>query len=144
MTDYRKVVALIILLFTCMTSAVYAEQRPEVADNVIAYKGQQGVIVWTLRVGERSANEALVQVEGIDHDWNMKIQKMQVEKTSRDTRYSVNLNGNKFTALIIKNKCCGDLYLPGEEQPTSVIYSEEVSHAGNAQAFLTDYLQSQK
>lgn len=141
MASYKKLMALIVILFTFIIGSAHAEQRPDVADNVIAYKGQQGVIVWTLRIGDRNANEALVQLEGIDHDWNLKIQKMQVEKTSKDTRYSININGNKFVALIIENKCCGNLYIPGEPQPISVNYSEGISHEGNAQAFLTDYLQ---
>lgn len=142
MVNYKKFIALIVILFTCIIGSAHAEQRPDVADNVIAYKGQQGVIVWTLRIGDRNANEALVQIEGIDHDWNLKIQKMQVEKTSRDTRYSININGNKFVALIIENKCCGNLYIPEESQTISVNYSEGISHEGNAQAFLTDYLQA--
>lgn len=126
-----------------MTSMVFAATeapRPPVADKVVAYHGEQGVKVWTLRYGERAANEALVQIDGIDHDWQMRIQKMQVEKTSKDTRYSVNVDGNKFVALIVRNGH-GELYLPGESNAISIGYSEELSNEGNAQYFLTDYLQ---
>ncbi|MCS3473154.1 hypothetical protein M2401_006923, partial [Pseudomonas sp. JUb42] len=58
------------------------DARPEVADKVMAYQGEQGMKVWTLRIGARAANEALVQVEGVDHDWNLRIRKMKVEKTA--------------------------------------------------------------
>ena len=37
-----------------------AEQaRTPVADKVVAYQGQQGLKVWTLRIGEAAAGEAL-------------------------------------------------------------------------------------
>ncbi len=85
MLSYRKWMALLATSLTLWMGLAHAQARPPVADNVVAYQGQQGIKVWTLRVGERSANEALVQIEGVDHDWNMRIQKMSVEKTSKDT-----------------------------------------------------------
>lgn len=131
------------LAFTLVLSgpflAMAEDARPPVAEKVMAYQGQQGVKVWTLRIGERSANEALVQVEGVDHDWNMRIQKMKVEKTARDTRYSTEVAGQKFVALIIQDGY-GELYLPDESQELTVGYSENLSSEGNPQAFLTDYL----
>ncbi len=140
MLAYRKCVALLVASLTLWLGQVHAEQRPEVADQVVAYMGAQGAKVWTLRIGERATNEALVQVEGVDHDWNMRIQKMQVEKTSRDTRYSTIVDGKKFVVLIVQGSWGGELYLPGEAQPMQVGYSQELSQQGNAQAFLTDYL----
>ena len=82
-----------------------------------------------------------MQVEGADHDWNMKIQKMAVEKTSKDTRYSTTVDGQKFVVLIVRNGW-GELYLPGETKALAVYYNEALSSQGNAQAFLTDYLQA--
>ena len=114
------------------------------ADKVVAYAGEEGVKVWTLRIGERSAKEALVQVEGIDHDWDMRNQKMHVEKTSKDTRYWTTVDGKKFVALIVQGTWGGELYLPGEAQPRPVGYSEGLSQQGNAEAFLTDYLAAKK
>ncbi|MGY4523915.1 hypothetical protein [Pseudomonas sp. TE21394] len=143
MLAYRKFAALLVASLTLWLSQAHAEQRPQVADQVVAYTGAQGAKVWTLRIGERAANEALVQVEGVDHDWNMRIQKMQVEKTSRDTRYSTTVDGKKFVVLIVQGSWGGELYLPGEAQALQVGYSQELSQQGNAQAFLTDYLAAQ-
>ncbi len=114
------------------------------AKNVVVYLGTEGAKVWTLRIGDRAANEALVQVEGVDHDWDMRIQKMHVEKTATDTRYWTDVDGKKFVVLIIQGMWGGELYLPGEEQPRQVGYSEGLSHQGNAEAFLTDYLAAKK
>ncbi|MFK3799034.1 hypothetical protein [Pseudomonas sp. NPDC088444] len=127
----------VLLLTSAITLA--DDARPEVAEKVMAYQGEQGVKVWTLRIGARGANEALVQVEGVDHDWNLRIQKMNVEKTAKGTRYSTEANGQKFVALILQDGY-GELYLPGESQELNVGYSEGLSSQGDAQAFLTDYL----
>lgn len=149
MLTYRRwaaVLATSVALFMGIAQA-QAEDRPPVADKVVAYAGEQGVKVWTLRIGERSANEALVQVEGVDHDWNMKIQKMKVEKTDKATRYYTTVDGQKFAALVIQGSdswAASELYLPGESQALKLGYSESLSEQGNAQAFLTDYLNAQK
>ncbi|MFK3789908.1 hypothetical protein ACI2KO_06555 [Pseudomonas piscis] len=119
-----------------------AEERPQVADKMVAYNGPHGVKVWTLRIGERSANQALVQVEDADHDWNMRIQKMNVEQTARDTRYSTQVDGQKFVVLVLQDGY-GELYLPGQAKPLKVGYNDNLSSYGNAQAFLNDYLKAQ-
>jgi len=138
MVIYLKSIALVLSMLVAMP-ALAEQARQPVADKVTAYSGTQGVKVWTLRIGERSANQALVQVDGIDHDWRLKIQKMDVEKTSRDMRYSTLVNGEKFVALIVRGNS-GELYLPGELQEISVKYDDVLSGKGNAEAFLTDYL----
>ncbi|MBB4811399.1 MULTISPECIES: hypothetical protein [Pseudomonas] len=141
MLMYRKWAALLGLVLAVIAGLAHADNRPEVAEKVLAYAGEGGVKVWTLRIGARSDNQALVQLEGVDHDWNMKIQKMAVEKTSKDTRYSTTVDGQKFVVLVLQQGW-GELYLPGESQTLNVGYDEFLSSQGNAQAFLTDYLQA--
>ncbi|WP_437879892.1 hypothetical protein [Pseudomonas sp. LRF_L74] len=147
MLIYRKMAAVLVAVLMLVAGLVHAEERPPVADRVIAYAGEQGVKVWTLRIGERSANQALVQIEGIDHDWNMRIQKMDVVKTDKVTRYYTTVDGQKFAALVIQGSdswSASELYLPGEAQALKIGYSDSLSEQGNAQAFLTDYLSAQK
>jgi hypothetical protein len=115
-------------------------ERPEIANNVEAYSGRQNVQVWTLRVGKRSANQALVQITGIDHDWDKRIQKMDIEKTFKDVRYSVDVNGKRYVALIVNNGL-GELYLPGENKQLEVFSDSTLASEGNAEHFLTEYLQ---
>ena len=143
MLTNRKWAAALVVSLALLSNVAHADERPPVADKVVAYAGEQGVKVWTLRIGERSANEALVQVEGIDHDWNMRIQKMQVEKTAKYTRYYTTVDGQKYAALVIQGSdswAPSELYLPGEPNSLKVAYSQGLSEQGNAQAFLTDYL----
>lgn len=142
MLIYRKwAVALGMVLAIMTGNNAHAQDRPEVADKVAAYSGEGGVKVWTLRIGSREENQALVQLEGADHDWNLKIQKMAVEKTNKDTRYYTTVDGQKFVVLILQNGW-GELYLPGEKRELTVNYDGVLSSQGNAQAFLTDYLQA--
>ncbi len=142
MFAYRKWAALLVAALTLCIGQAQAEDRPDMAKNVVAYLGTEGAKVWTLRIGDRAANEALVQVEGVDHDWDMRIQKMHVEKTAKDTRYWTEVDGKKFVVLLVRNGW-GELYLPGEAKPLMVGYDNGLSEQGNAQAFLTDYLQAQ-
>ncbi len=141
MTIFRGGVAVLAMVLALFGGLVQAEERPEVAPKVVAFSGEQGVKVWTLRIGARSDNQALVQVEGVDHDWDLRIQRMDVEKNAEDTRYSTQVDGKKFVVLLVRNGW-GELYLPGEAKPLMVGYDNGLSEQGNAQAFLTDYLQA--
>lgn len=138
----RNWMALALGLF--ISSPLFAAEaaRPAVAKQVKAYVSGDGVKVWTLRVGERAANEALVQVGGIDHDWDTRIQKMQVEKTEHDVRYATEVSGKKYVALIARDGWA-TLYLPGEKREIELRYSEGLSKEGNAEHFLTEYLEQQ-
>ncbi|URQ59193.1 hypothetical protein LQ939_09995 [Pantoea alhagi] len=118
--------------------------RPEVAKKVMAWQGEEGVQVWILRYGPRQDNKALVQITNIDHPWSQRIQIMDVQKSDKKSSYSLTVNGNRFVALNIFNRDSGELYLPDEKQPYRINYSESLSSYGNAQHFLTEYLNQKK
>lgn len=144
MQKLRYIVGLVVMFSLAQVagiSSAYAETpRPPIANIVKAYQGAEGAQVWTLRIGEPAESQTLVQITGIDHDWNGKIQKMNVEKTANGTRYWLSVNNKKFVVLIL-NQGYGELYLPGEAQPVQIGYSKNLSEQGNPEAFLTDYLQ---
>lgn len=134
-------------LIVAPTVTAQEPSRPPIANQVEAYSGAQGVKVWTLRVGERSANQALVQVTGVDHDWDKRIYKMDVEKTFKDVRYSTKVNGKQFIALIVSEgygEKYAELYLPGESQSIKVTSNAGLAEQGNPEHFLTDYLEQKK
>lgn len=135
------VLAGLLMLGTGLSAPLRAEApRPEIATSVKAYAGAEGLKVWTLRIGPRTANEALVQIGGIDHDWDMKIQKMQVERVNGSDRYWTSVAGKKFVVLVLREGR-GEVYLPGEADAHWVSYDADLSGSGNAQHFLTDYLE---
>jgi hypothetical protein len=138
-----RALSLCSLLF--LTGFAHGETaRPEIGPQVRAYSGSEGLKVWVLRVGPRTANEALVQIGGVDHDWNMKIQKMAMDVVREQPRYGLTVKGEKFVVLILDGEGGGELYLPGESRARHVSYSADLSEQGNPEAFLTDYLEQAK
>lgn len=117
--------------------------RPEIAKDVKAYEGTEGVKVWTLRVGPRSAKEQIVQLEGTDHDWDMHIFKCKLEEHMQSSRCVIQDKGQRFVLLNMQSGS-GELYLSGENSPRKIHYSEPLSRQGNAEHFLTDYLNQGK
>lgn len=139
----RKIFWILLPCAFCWSSIVPAAERPEVAEIVQAWSGEQGIQVWTLRYGPPQDHKALVQITQIDHPWNRKIMLMDVEKKDKRRDYSLSVEGKKYVALIINSYSRGTLYLPGEKEAYSVYYNENLSQEGNAQYFLTDYLQQE-
>lgn len=118
--------------------------RPEVAEEVKAWQGEEGIQVWVLRYGSREENKALVQITNIDHPWSQRIQLMDVQKNDKKKTYSLKVNGNRFVALNMFGSGMGELYLPDDKQSYRISYSQSLSSYGNAQHFLTDYLNQKK
>jgi hypothetical protein len=113
--------------------------RPEVANAVKAYSGGEGLQVWTLRVGPRSANEFLVQLTGVDHPWEKHIFKTKAEPGSGGaTKYVI--EGKDYVVLVLNDGGYGEAYLPPKDKALSVSYDDSLSSQGNPEAFLTDYL----
>ncbi|WP_312073666.1 hypothetical protein [Atlantibacter sp.] len=134
-------VAFLILCAALFTQPAFAESiRPETAKYVKAYSGQEGAQIWTLRIGARADNEALVQIERIDHELDKRILRCKVQPTSDGGKsYSTKIDGKEFVLLRVKNGS-GELYLPGE-QASYVSYNEGLSNNSDADAFLTSYLE---
>ncbi|WP_079211032.1 hypothetical protein [Brucella pituitosa] len=117
-----------------------AVDRPTVGSYVKAYSGTDGVMVWATRYGERERGAALIQITGIDHPMDKRIILTDVEKTERDVRYIMDNGGKKFVLVIISDYG-SELYLPGATQPIRLNYDQSASRMGNAEHFLTDYLE---
>ncbi|MDN0109090.1 hypothetical protein [Yersinia mollaretii] len=140
---FKKFFFLILLCAISATSFSAEPTRPEVANSVKAWEGNEGIQVWTLRYGPRSDNQSLVQITNADHDWDKKIQIMDVENKEGRSDYSITVNGKKFVVLVINNNNSGQLNLPGENGNHPIFYSSSLSEEGNAQYFLTDLLKQE-
>ncbi|MGP1684065.1 MAG: hypothetical protein ACTS8S_17230, partial [Giesbergeria sp.] len=99
-------------------SLASAQSRPEIGRYVKGYSGQEGVKVWTLRIGAAEKKEAIVQITGIDHAWDMRIQKMKVEASQRGNTYVATVDGKRFVVLVMEGDA-GELYLPGSGEATT-------------------------
>lgn len=135
-----KKAVLMFCLFFGIASAVSAEDavRPEVGSYVRAYTGL-GAKVWLTRIGPRTANQVIVQITGVDHDWDRKIQIMDMQWVKGEKRYLLKNGDQEFTVLVLRH-AGGQLYLPGDPEPYLIHYDEELSQQSDAQHFLTAYL----
>ena len=132
-----------------VSSVSLADERPEVSKYVEAYSSNtSGAEVYLTRIGPHQANQAIVQVVGIDHDWDGKIQKMdisEVSNTSDERRFSLKVKDKTYNmVLVLKRNGEGLLYLPGNREPYRISYDKALSGQANAQYFLTDYLKQQE
>ncbi|MDU2941612.1 MAG: hypothetical protein E7B59_20915 [Enterobacteriaceae bacterium] len=139
---FRFIIAILGSLMI-MQSAFADATRPEIAKYVKGYEGQEGVQVWTLRIGPKEANESLVQIANVDNALDKKIIRCKVESASGGaTSYKTEIDGKSWELLRVKDGS-GELYLPGESSSTWVAYSQSLSQEGNAEHFLTDYLEQE-
>ncbi len=145
---FQKMTIIILAVATTMMLhvSVAADNtiRLGAAHVVKAWRGTEGIQVWTLRYGPRNDHTALVQITNIDHAWDKKIQVMSVEKKPGRSDYSIEHNGKKFVVLVLYKYNYGELYLPGEDTPYNIYYSSGLSSEGNAGYFLNDYLSQSK
>lgn len=139
-----KTLLLILSVFLSVNVSALAAERPEIGPMVDAFAGPKNEEVWIARIGPKSADEVIMQITGIDHEWNGKIFKCSVETTTNDKRYVTMLDKQRYVLLILRGETSGELYLPREKSAVRVYYSKELSRQGNPEAFLTDYLEQSK
>jgi len=71
----------------------------------------------------------------------MRIQRVKTESSARGTDYVATVNGKRFVVLALEGTR-GELYLPGSnDRKARVSFDKSLSDEGNAEHFLTDYLQ---
>jgi hypothetical protein len=131
----------ILLVMLSIGFAVAASaERPEVSRYVKAYRGGEGIAVRVLRVGPNASQEALVQITGVDHRWDGRIQKMHIEPTQRGVTYILASEGKRLAVLNMEEARV-ELLAPTLSGPTPLSYDRELSQQGNAQHFLSAYLE---
>ncbi|MDR1530422.1 MAG: hypothetical protein LBS40_08540 [Burkholderiales bacterium] len=140
----KKNICLLATLFLFCGQIAFAQERPEIGPYVEAYSGPKLEEVWMLRIGARAANEVIIQIAGVDHEWNHSISKCSVKKDGATTSYVVLVNDKPHTLLVKKSHTGLELHLPNEKEVIPLTYNKELSLEGNREAFLTDYLRAQK
>ncbi|QCT88898.1 hypothetical protein [Escherichia sp. E4742] len=131
------------LLF--MQSAFADTARPEIGKYVFGYRGQEGAVVWMMRIGPQASNEALVQVSHVDNDIDGQIFRCKVKVLQEGEKsYTAVIKGESFELLRLKEGN-GSLHIPEESATWSVAYSNELSDSdvANPEHFLTAYQNQQ-
>lgn len=97
-----------------------------------------------LRVGPLANKEALVQINGIDHPWDGQIHRLKIEPMQNGMKY-VSVSGGKRFDVLQRSESAGapafELAVPGLPGRTELVYDRELSAEGNAQHFLSQYLE---
>lgn len=134
----RQLIVSFLLCFTFLSPS-QAGERPEAGRYIKAYSGGEGVLVWLLRVGPPANQESLVQIVGIDHKWDLRILKLKREATQRGVKYVLDADGRRYDVLVMEEGAT-ELFIPGLRK-TDLSYDKQQSAHGNAEQFLTEYLE---
>ncbi|MEC9588501.1 hypothetical protein RCT45_15935 [Escherichia marmotae] len=128
-----------------MQSAFADTARPEIGKYVFGYRGQEGAVVWMMRIGPKAENEALVQVSHVDNDIDGQVFRCKVKALQEGEKsYTAVIKGESFELLRLKEGN-GSLHIPDESAAWSVAYSNELSDSdvANPEHFLTAYQNQQ-
>ena len=135
----RKIIACLLLGCLIFTAASGAE-RASVGNYVRAYSGGDGFVVWVMRYGPPESQEALVQINGIDHPWDGQILHAKVEPMQSGVKYVVEAKGKRSDVLAIDSHSV-ELFITGQRWTSMLTYDKKLSEQGQPQAFLTQYLE---
>lgn len=127
---------------------VHAEEgggKPKVATYGKAFRGAEGLVLWTLGVGDPAAQEYLLQYSGINHPWDLKIFKAKrVDSRKEGGDYVVKVNGEDYVTVVERPywgaEKSYEVYLPQGPNGQGVVYDEALSRQMHPEVFLNDYL----
>lgn len=97
-----------------MQSAFADTVKPEIGKYVFVYRGQEGAVVWMMRIGPKASNEALIQVSHVDNDIDGQIFRCKVKALQEGEKsYTAVIKGKSFELLRLKEGN-GRLHIPDE------------------------------
>lgn len=140
-----RFITVLVSALLLMQSAFADTVRPEIGKYVFGYRGQEGAVVWMMRIGPKASNEALIQVSHVDNDIDGQIFRCKVKALQDGEKsYTAVINGEDFELLRLKEGK-GSLHIPDESATWSVNYSNELSDSdiANPEHFLTAYQNQQ-
>lgn len=140
-----KPAALGALLLLMAVQPVSADQeRPEVGPYVYAYSGDFNSSVHIVRLGKREEAEALVLINGIDHELDGKVLKTIIQARGENQRSYMLKNGDEVREIMRLEGNSGRLFVSSAPfGPTSyaLSYNGDLSRSVEAQHILTRWLQ---
>lgn len=122
--------------------------RPIVGTTGKAFKGPEGLLVWTLRIGEEENQEVLIQYGGVDHPWCGRIFKASIRERQFGQDYVIWHEGRPYVTFLMRRPANSsdspfcEAHLPGRA-PMRVAYDEAASQHINPQDLLSLYLQQE-
>lgn len=122
-------------------------KRPEVGIVGKAFKANEGMCVWMLRVGKEADQEMLVKFYNLDHKWNQKIFKTKVVNSSTGFDCQIQVNNAPYT-IITARRPWGteyeyEAYLPDMASSMKIYYTEDGTREIVPEHFLTEFLKQE-
>lgn len=147
---FGTVLAVVASIILGVTGSIYSQgSRPQVGKYAKVYLGEEQTKVTLVRVGPPEKSEYLVEIFGVDHPWDNTIflhKLVDVSSPGRErVEYQMQVDGNTFTTLIIRDGGWGELYLKDRAgKPIRIWYSQEESQQIMPEHVLTAYENQQE
>lgn len=138
----RKLLLLLVLTANLTPSLHAQERRPEVARYTMAYSGGEGYQVWITRLGAKENQEALVQINGIDHKLDGRVIRAKASRNSTGSavKYTASVDGQPYDLLSVEGSKAV-LLLTGASWSSDLCYDKTIVTERPPQHLLTDYLE---
>jgi hypothetical protein len=100
----RKLILLLLLAVGLLSNLQAEEKVPEMPRYTSAYSGGEGYRVWVARFGPREQQEALVQIEGIDHKLDGRVLRAKAMPSAGGVKYTAMVDGQSYELLYVDGK----------------------------------------
>lgn len=136
----RKLIVSIALTLGLL-SAVHAEEKHvEMSAYTTAYSGGEGYQVWVARFGPRENQEALVQINGIDHKLDGRVLRAKAVPSGEGVKYTAVVDGQTYDLLHVDGKTA-ELRLTGMPWSSTLCYDKSLVNDRPPEHLLSDYLE---
>jgi hypothetical protein len=132
----------LVAMFGLALPAHAADARPSVARYAKGFIGPEGLEVALLNIGDSFKNEYIIQLSGINHEWDLKIFKVKRIADERGYNYCMVVDGKNFIAFTEQFNGGGEstyeISIPNMRS-MNVSYNKEFSRNIVPEHFLTEY-----
>lgn len=134
----RKLFLSVVLATSAMS--LHAEDvRPDMSRYTMAYSGGAGFQVWLARIGPKENQEALVQINGIDHQLDGRVVRARIILTASGAKYLASVGGKSYELLQVQGSKA-ELLLTGMPWSSELFYDQKLVADRPPQHLLSDYL----
>jgi hypothetical protein len=141
----RKLLLFFVLALGLISNSQAEERRPEMSRYTMAYSGGEGYRVWIVRFGPKESQEALVQINGIDHKLDGRVirAKMAPSVGGGSVKYTATVDGQAYELLSVEGTKAV-LRVTGAPWSSELCYDKSLVEDRPPEHLLTDYLEGTK
>ena len=137
----RKLLMFVALAASLLSHAMAEEKRVEMSRYSKAYSGGAGYYVWIARIGPRENQEALLQINGIDHELDRRVVRAKAVPSAGGVKYIAAFGGKSYELLEV-NGGNAELRITGAPWTSSLTYDKTLVDERPPEHLLASYLES--